>query len=580
MLRSLIFGFALLTPAAAFPQAFMPHPRDCRASLREAELVAPGIGWAIVEEPVAQPSKESDCTSPHLLWTDTNGETWQEITPAHMPVRDDLAVFFLDQSHGWVLSREWLEPEGEPRSYLLSTDDAGKSWRSVTLRWPTFWEHEYMRPLQVFFCDRLHGWIVWQWHTMHSYRQALLTTEDGGSTWKPLPEPPGAGQLQFISPQQGWMIGGPEEPDGIPVPQAENLWATQDGGLHWRVVKVPLPPVAVPDPFIRDPYFTTFRFSDSGHGLVVAERQISGYEFQVFTCATEDGGKTWGISSFEVYHASPSFAGHQIIWSLSDWPDRGLSLRSGEHITSPALAGGVPLHGRLRDVKFFDDSNGWSTYDHDERSDLVATTDGGQTFAIISPEVVARAPLPPPAIAAVNGRSTFMFGGPSSRIPPYVPAGGLLFLIGSGFLADNTVRIGSRTVQVPGDSGRGLRFYVPVDMTPGTFRLTVENNRGTSNSVQVEVRPPVPLQIREIRGTSQRQTEEQKFHRGQKIWIRGTGFLKDNTVWFETQSVPVSRPEGYNILHLVVPPTLSPGDYGVYITNGAGKSNVITVHIE
>ncbi|HTS24817.1 MAG TPA: hypothetical protein VMH81_03025 [Bryobacteraceae bacterium] len=415
---------------------------------------------------------------------------------------------------------------------------------------------------------------------MNSRRFALFATDDGGGTWEQLPEPPGAGPLQFISPQQGWMIGGPEKPDGIPVPELENLWATLDGGVHWRVVKVPVPPLAVPDPYVRDPYLTEFRFRDSLHGLLVARRQISGYEFQVFTCATEDGGNSWRISSFDAYHASPSFVGGHIVWSVLVAYKQPLKIHSGDRVTSPALAGGVPLHGGLRDVSFFDDSNGWTVYDHDERSDVVATADGGETFRIISPEVVVQAPLPPPSIVAVNGRTTSTFAGPMSHVPPYAPAGGSVALMGGGFLSENTVRIGTRSLQVSAENGRLLRFYVPVDMTPGTFPVTVENARGASNTVQLEVRPPVPLQIIRVAGINPQESRELRFHPGQKFWIIGSGFLPENTVWFGTLSLDVTLPRGYNVLHLVIPPTLAPGDYEVCVSNRAGRSNVVPVHIE
>jgi photosystem II stability/assembly factor-like uncharacterized protein len=268
------------------------------------------------------------------------------------------------------------------------------------VNWPRLPNSEYTRPTQIFFSDSVHGWVVWRSAIMHTQRYALLATQDGGSTWDQLPEPPGGGPLQFISPRQGWMIGGPEESKGIFVPESENLWATQDGGAHWRVVKVPLPPPPPPadvdDSVASEPYYTEFRFTDSRHGLLVARRPLSGYKFQAFTCATENGGKSWRISSFEPYSANPSLVGGQIIWSIVDLPKSRLYLQSGEHVTRPALVGGFSLQGTLGDVRFLDDSNGWAVYGHDERVDLVATTDGGKTFGIISPEVVTQAPLPPP----------------------------------------------------------------------------------------------------------------------------------------------------------------------------------------
>ena len=154
--------------------------------------------------------------------------------------------------------------------------------------------------------------------------------------------------------------------------------------------------------------------------------------------------------------------------------------------------------------------------------------------------------------------------------------------MGVGFLPENTVRISDRAIPASLKKGvAGLRCPLPVDLTPGVFDLTLENARGTSNTVRVEIRPPLPLLIRELSGRDPEQTAEHKFHPGQMVWLTGSGFLQENTVWFGTLSVPVARPgEGYNILPFVVPPTLSPGAYEFYFSNAAGKSNVIEIRIE
>jgi hypothetical protein len=107
--RFLIFVIAFLTPTAAFAQLGLRSRPGCVTNLGHAQMVAPGTGWAMVHESVAQPSKDSDCTNPHLFWTDSNGQSWREISPPHMPAENDPVVFFLDRSHGWVLSEERLE---------------------------------------------------------------------------------------------------------------------------------------------------------------------------------------------------------------------------------------------------------------------------------------------------------------------------------------------------------------------------------------------------------------------------------------------------------------------------------------
>src|SRR5262245_3932575 len=59
----------------------VPLP-PCGAILKEGKLVAPGTGWAIVAEPPSDPAAGTDCTEERLFWTETNGRTWKDITPA------------------------------------------------------------------------------------------------------------------------------------------------------------------------------------------------------------------------------------------------------------------------------------------------------------------------------------------------------------------------------------------------------------------------------------------------------------------------------------------------------------------
>ncbi|HXW13916.1 MAG TPA: hypothetical protein VEN79_05340 [Terriglobia bacterium] len=290
---------------------------------------------------------------------------------------------------------------------------------------------EYTCPSQLFFSDPQHGWILSSWHMMNSSSYSLLATSDGGRTWKRLPDPPGGGPLQFISSRDGWMIGGPEVPDGIPVPWAENIWVTHDGGAHWHVLPVPLPKATdVTEPYYVDlePYFVDLRFKNSREGTVIAERQISDYLFRFMSCTTADGGKSWHISQFDAQTATASFAGSQLIWTVSHWP-RGpvppscdhvkVWLTSGDHVIKPTLPAGPSANPILGGVSFVNESDGWASYIDgrpeilstsdsgktpanpigqpvQRRADLVSTTDGGKTFWIITPPIAAEFPVPPP----------------------------------------------------------------------------------------------------------------------------------------------------------------------------------------
>jgi hypothetical protein len=162
-------------------------------------------------------------------------------------------------------------------------------------------------------------------------------------------------------------------------------------------------PVSLPESAeASEAYFIDLKFKNSREGTVVAEQQLSGRLFRFMSCTTIDAGRSWHASRFEAYRATPSFAGNQIVWSVSDWPATKLSLRSGDRVIEPTVpAGSFPQPG-LGDVIFVNESNGWASY-FDGRPELVSTTDGGKEFRIITPPIAADLTIPPPELTGLNG---------------------------------------------------------------------------------------------------------------------------------------------------------------------------------
>src|SRR5579859_4585972 len=224
-------------PGAALSQTSPSASSTCYAHLSRAKLVSSGNGWAIADQPSDRPVDHSgsadDCTDEHLYWTDNDGQTWRDITPRSMPARSVgtrfswnpsrgmETVFFLDRSHGWMISTDDVNGDGSvdrnERFYLLFTQNGGKSWKSVLLQRQMVNSVAGMFPTDIFFSDPGHGWILWRWAEMHSRVNALTATSDGGRTWKTLPEPPGPGPMQFTSAHDGFIVGASAGQEGIPV---------------------------------------------------------------------------------------------------------------------------------------------------------------------------------------------------------------------------------------------------------------------------------------------------------------------------------------------------------------------------
>src|SRR4051794_33102134 len=87
------------------------------ALIRDAKLVTPSSGWALVGQ--------------HLLWQ-SSGASWKDITP---PGNSELdAVHFIDPNRGWaVLDKRDSTPDQVPRLLVAATTDGGATWTTLAL---------------------------------------------------------------------------------------------------------------------------------------------------------------------------------------------------------------------------------------------------------------------------------------------------------------------------------------------------------------------------------------------------------------------------------------------------------------
>jgi photosystem II stability/assembly factor-like uncharacterized protein len=606
-------------PGVASAQTSSFASPACYAHLSRAGLVSSGKGWAIVDQPLNGPVIHSgtadDCTDEHLYWTDNDGRTWREITPPDMPTRNIgttsftpatglQTVYFLDSSHGRIISTDALNEDGDPRFYFFSTEDGGKNWRRLVIQRLTYKLMDDMWPTEIYFSDPVHGWILWHWSTMNSRSNALLSTSDGGQTWKRLPDPPGAGPLEFISGRDGWMIGGSPGQEGIPVVEDNQLWNTIDGGVHWNAISIHLPADSAAN--VR---FGALKISDRGDGVVVAQASVSDYVERFLSCVTRDGGKSWHFSQFEAYQASPSLVGTSAIWTVFHMPKTQgtvfqrnrtlITIRIGDREIAPTVPSALALEGSFGDVDFSDDSHGWTTFFNGRPSqfglpgssfaysELLSTSDGGNTFRTITPPAAEEHPVGPPELYVLNGSVVrFPTVSPPALRPPPIPsngpshlgfappAGGPTIITGTGFERENTVWIGPHQIEVASGDGENLRFLIPLEVAPGTYSMHVENSHGKTNEIKISIRSPQSLANLNINNGA-------AIHPGQEIFISGRGFLLENQVWFDELSVPGELIiSGGPMLRLTVPRSVPLGLCDVYVSNAAGKSSVFTVEIE
>ena len=280
------------------------------------------------------------------------------------------AVHFVDERRGWAAGG---------KGALLSTEDGGASWK---LRTPAPTE-DALR--DIFFLDEQQGWAVCErdWFrlkTKEEPRSYLLRTSDGGRTWARV-EVTGANVdarlvgVRFAGREHGWAFG-----------EMGALYATADGGRTWAPRRVPTRRLLLA---------ATFLNPQQGW-LVGAGPTI---------LHTEDGGATWREGSvhaaldayaqrgragggdaaappsqFEPLAARRGVRANAVFFADAR---RGWAVGTGGLVLATADGGRTwraqesGTESDLHDVKFLDGREGWAV---GSEGALLHTTDGGATW--------------------------------------------------------------------------------------------------------------------------------------------------------------------------------------------------------
>lgn len=357
-------------------------------------LVGPGVGWALLNQGTVYGPND------RLFWTSDDGRAWADITPHDPASRQIAGTFFLDASRGWVLlvlKREPPKNNQEPQTFitdirgfdLASTSDGGASWTIKHLDALTEGVG-WLAASEIFFLDAAHGWMNIESPTPHWGGEGiLLATMDGGNTWKPIVEVNGGGgygPIRFTDPQNGWSAGGPGD---------QYLYATNDGGRHWREVAVPAP-AAIYGLFENAAaQYALPSFKDDKHGFLPVMyfgEAKSGDDISTQALfSTPDGGTTWHLESWSNLNQAANFPIVAVVDSTVVAPKRLdqkaltlLKLAPGDKLTetraseSPEVSSGAALIS----LNFSDGGHGWASWSNGL---LLSTTDGGVTWKDVTP---------------------------------------------------------------------------------------------------------------------------------------------------------------------------------------------------
>jgi photosystem II stability/assembly factor-like uncharacterized protein len=318
-------------------------------------------------------------TAGGVFWTPDGGRTWRTITP---PVPSVGRVYFADPQDGWAL--HGMGREGSARAFIFRTTDGGRTWHRTRLR-----GYERITPVasasfslvgshELFVLTKVEG------DTASNFGP-LFASRDGGRHWRTLTSPPHSGTLSFQTPRRGWVAG------GRPF---QSLYRTVDGGRTWEEV-VPGKQLDSSPPEERESFrptrwtsYSTPLIGPDGHGILgMVEAPVAEHP-KITTRAviwrTGDNGRTWRRSDrieFPDRRGSDSLLVHD-------------PLGGAYTVVGPDGKAGPlrPSHGLPHEsveFTFSDDSHGFAFPSFGGHPSLNFTEDGGRDWTRVS---VPRAP--------------------------------------------------------------------------------------------------------------------------------------------------------------------------------------------
>jgi photosystem II stability/assembly factor-like uncharacterized protein len=267
-----------------FAQSPMPQNSNTTENLRGISTPSDKVAWA------------SGTHGTYLRTTD-GGNSWQ---PAQVPGAEaldfrDVEAFNSDLAY--LLS---AGPGDQSRIY--KTTNAGKSW---TLQ---FTNND---PKGFFDCmafwDQDHGIAVGDPVVDNSGKFKLISTEDGGKSWKPLPDalPPALeGEGAFAASGTCITVQGASNVWFVTGGKAARVFHSTNAGKTWTVAATPI--IHGPD----SAGIFSIAFRDPTHGVIAGGDYKLPDQDGPHLAFTNDGGLTWTLSpiSPQKYFSAVAFA--------------------------------------------------------------------------------------------------------------------------------------------------------------------------------------------------------------------------------------------------------------------------------
>jgi photosystem II stability/assembly factor-like uncharacterized protein len=263
-------AFTLVTLAtAAAAAAALPRwesqTSGVTARLRGASAVSERVAWA-------------SGSAGTVLRTADGGATWQKLVVPEAATLDFRDVDAVSENAAYILS---IGPG--PASRIYKTTDAGAHW---TLQFTNDNPKAFLDAMA--FWDAEHGLVVGD---SVDAKFDILTTADGGKTWRRVPQE----KLPPALPNEGAfagsgtniaVLGRGEAWIGTGASTRCRVLRTKDGGATWAVAETPVAASVSAGIF-------SVAFRDHAHGMAVGGDYRKEKEAGDNAAATADGGATW-----------------------------------------------------------------------------------------------------------------------------------------------------------------------------------------------------------------------------------------------------------------------------------------------
>ena len=345
------------------------------------EIIAPNVGWL--------------ATAERLYWTESNGATWQDITPSalNLPI---VKVEFVDAKLGWLVA---LDPSAMPVSIaVLQTSDGGATWQDKSSNLQKV-VNEIDFPLSTTIYSQFEpdgqGWLLIKYATGVNFSLGtLLYTSDPGSTWERREAQSGE-PFRFVDRKHGYQLAA----------HGSGLLYTQDGGMTWQTVDLAIAGLEA-DAQIQPglPLVT------GDGGLVIPVHSYREDELaKTYLLESLDEGKSWVESTTVLEPTQAVLRGEPVLETISESGE----LTQWQPVVFTPAEGGQPKttsdpialdHLALTRLVSSDGQNAWGLFSGGgcltgENSPeptclqgqvLAVTSDGGLTWSLMQlPEAVA-----------------------------------------------------------------------------------------------------------------------------------------------------------------------------------------------